>query len=329
MRRQLGTYHPVYGYQFIPGLKARVEHEGGGFLVRCNQAGFRSDREFIRERQGRPRVLLFGDSFTAGVGVSNRDRYGDVLETLVPEVEVFNFAIPGGAPDTQSLVYESVAAELEHDLVVIAVWVQNVNRIVARYRSRMMDDGELVWMPKPYFELADDDSLTLRNSPVPPDPVRPKDLSSDERKQLGLLVGHNAGHGMNPVVKGAIQKLVPYDSVPAYRDPGNPDWRLLKAILRRWTDELRAPAIIMPIPLHHHLEGKSSPKHYRRRFQELADPPRVAIHDPLDDLMRFSRSERRAFRFADDTHPTASYHRALAESLAEPVGRLIRDRQAA
>ncbi len=29
MTRQLFQYHATIGYHFIPGLKARVEHEGG------------------------------------------------------------------------------------------------------------------------------------------------------------------------------------------------------------------------------------------------------------------------------------------------------------
>ena len=34
MFRQLLEYHPRIGHRFIPGLKARIEHEGGGYLVR-------------------------------------------------------------------------------------------------------------------------------------------------------------------------------------------------------------------------------------------------------------------------------------------------------
>ena len=96
-------YHPVVGLRFIPGLRIRVDHEGGGYLVRTNAAGFRSEREFEPARtDGRTRILLFGDSFTAGDGVSNVHRFGDVLETLVPDVEVYNFGLPG--TDRKSVV---------------------------------------------------------------------------------------------------------------------------------------------------------------------------------------------------------------------------------
>ena len=41
MRRQLLKYDPIIGYRFIPNLKARVPHEGGGYLIRTNEYGFR------------------------------------------------------------------------------------------------------------------------------------------------------------------------------------------------------------------------------------------------------------------------------------------------
>ena len=79
--RQLYEYHPIIGFRFVPGLKARVSHEGGGYLVRTNETGFRSNYEFASERNGAARrILLFGDSFTAGEGVSNGQRYSDFLE---------------------------------------------------------------------------------------------------------------------------------------------------------------------------------------------------------------------------------------------------------
>ena len=34
MNRQLFQYHPIVGHQFIPGLRTREEHEGGGYLLR-------------------------------------------------------------------------------------------------------------------------------------------------------------------------------------------------------------------------------------------------------------------------------------------------------
>ena len=44
--RQLLRDDPVIGVRYLPGIRERVEHEGGGYLVRTNAAGFRCDHEF-------------------------------------------------------------------------------------------------------------------------------------------------------------------------------------------------------------------------------------------------------------------------------------------
>ena len=63
--RMLVRYHPTIGQLFVPNLRARVPTETGSYFVVTNSAGFRSDYEFDRTRRGRPRILMFGDSYTA------------------------------------------------------------------------------------------------------------------------------------------------------------------------------------------------------------------------------------------------------------------------
>ena len=73
--RQIFEYDPDIGYRYIPGLRARIPHESGGYLIRANEMGFRSTREYVAEKPpGVRRVLLFGDSYTAADGVPNERR---------------------------------------------------------------------------------------------------------------------------------------------------------------------------------------------------------------------------------------------------------------
>lgn len=89
MNRQHFQYHPVFSYTFIPDLRARVNHEDGGYLIRVNSSGFRSDVEFGPKKAGDEfRIMLFGDSYTVGDGVANKDRYSDVLQRLLPKAQV-------------------------------------------------------------------------------------------------------------------------------------------------------------------------------------------------------------------------------------------------
>ena len=124
MEIQLFQHHPVIGYTFIPNLKTRIEHESGGYLVRTNAAAFRSEHEFSNPKtNGKCRVLLFGDSFTAGDAVSNKHRFGDVLETLIPDIEVYNFGLSGTGTDQHYLVWHEIANKFEYDVVVIVAQV--------------------------------------------------------------------------------------------------------------------------------------------------------------------------------------------------------------
>ena len=45
--RQYLEYDPIVGWRFIPGVRVRIPHEGGGYLVRANELGFRSDAQFV------------------------------------------------------------------------------------------------------------------------------------------------------------------------------------------------------------------------------------------------------------------------------------------
>ena len=73
--RQIFCYNKNIGHQFVPNLNARIINENGGYYVKTNSSGFRSDCEFIKEKNRKPRILFFGDSNTAADGVSNKERF--------------------------------------------------------------------------------------------------------------------------------------------------------------------------------------------------------------------------------------------------------------
>jgi carbamoyltransferase len=153
-------------------------------MIPTNGDGFRSNHEFVRSRRpNTKRILLFGDSFTAGDGVSNGQRYSDQLEGLVEGLEVFNYGLPGTGTDQQYLAYGEFSREIEHDLLVIAVLVENVRRVVARYRPFLDESGGSWLYAKPYYELVHG-NLVLRGVPVPPMPLKESEVTASERGRL-------------------------------------------------------------------------------------------------------------------------------------------------
>ena len=318
MSRQILEYHETIGYRFIPNIKARVLHESGGYLVRANGSGFRCNHEFIAERRpGWRRVLLFGDSFSAGDGVSNEKRYGDLLETLIPNLQVFNFALPGTGTDQQYLAYRECTAGIEHDALLISVLVENIRRVVARYRMYSDDKGQAVVYAKPYFEL-ENGALNLRNVPPARDPIP---IAQMEKHEQELIYRGGRFQPLRKLVSALglreiTQRLSGYQPLPEYDRADSPAWLLMRAILQEWTRAHSKPVIVMPIPLHQYVEQTASPTAYQQRFRELATATGVALHDPLPDLLRYPAEQRRRFRFAKDVHPTPEGHAALAASLA-------------
>jgi len=58
--RQIFRHHPRFGRWYVPGLRARVQHERGGYYVVTNAAGARTTRDFAPKRPGVLRILVLG-----------------------------------------------------------------------------------------------------------------------------------------------------------------------------------------------------------------------------------------------------------------------------
>lgn len=323
--RQVYEYHPVVGYRFIPNLKARIPHEGGGYLLQVNETGFRSSRPFVKSRTpGFRRALFFGDSFTAGDGVANQQRYTDLLEVSLPNLEVYNFGLSSTGTDQQYLAWREYAQDIEHDVLVVAVFVENVRRIVARYRPHRDASGRERLYAKPFYTL-EGEQLRLHQVPPSPAPFDMQDLSPEEQGAVDT-------GGRFPLLRGlvtalgareAVQRLTRYQPLPAYDAPDTIGWRLMRAILAEWIGQQHRPVVLMPLPLPQHLDGVCDAVPYQARFAALAAELECTLHDPLPELLEYDRTQRRGFRWQTDIHFTPEGHRALARSLVPVLERAL------
>ncbi len=324
--RQQFQYHPRVGYHFVPGLKARIPREGGGgYLVATNAQGFRCEHDFTPTRAaGSRRILLFGDSFTAGDGVANAQRYGDIVETMVEDLEVYNFGIPGTGPDQHWLAYQTFATALDSDLLVIAVLVENVRRVAARFRYYKDDLGRRVCYAKPYFLLGPE-GPELHNVPAPREPIDEASLPLEDRDAIDRVGRFPRLNQllMKTGTVGLAHRITGHSSYPQYDHPDDPDWRLMSRVLAEWIRSHPGPVLMTPLPLYYHIEEIQDPAPYQARFRELAEEVGCHFHDPLPDLLTHSMDERKRFRFGVDVHYTPKGHSALASSLAPVVRNLL------
>ncbi|TKC89341.1 SGNH/GDSL hydrolase family protein [Trinickia terrae] len=325
LHRRLMQYDPLIGYRFAPGLKVRIPHEGGGYLVKTNRDGFRCDHQ-VTPRKNRPhRVLVFGDSYTAGDGVSNGKRYSDVLEQQLPNTEVLNFGLSGSGTDQQYLIFQQYAGQIDYDAVVISVLVENIQRNVLKDRGWADRAGEAIRVPKPWFEFTAGGGLALNGVPVP-QPYK-ADVSSEPRAPGGLGALRSSVRKMvnklGPDFKDLCQRLTKFQPLPEYGSPSNEGWKLMRAILEKWVSELEVPAVIAVMPVYQYVEETASYGGIRKRFDELAQSIDVPVHHVVDDLLRHPADMRRQLRFRNDCHFTPIAHKLVGQALAKVVAPLL------
>jgi hypothetical protein len=323
--RNVFEYHPALGYRFIPRITARVRHESGGYLIRCNQAGFRCDHEATaHKRPDRFRILLFGDSYTAGDGVSNGQRYGDLLEAKLERAEVLNFGLPGSGTDQQFLAFREFCRDMTYDLLLICPLVENIRRNVSDHRVTINStDGQLVRRPKPYFILHGD-RLELRNAPVP----RQVEPVHDEYAEV--IAATSAGksvtrrwlsarvrplYARHPHLRGLMQRLRGICDPMEYEDPNHPSWLLMKAILSAWVAQAEAPVVVGPLPTPGHINRYLRADGYRVRFTEWAADVGADLADVTPAFWRLPAKQRRACTFVRDPHLNPRGHEVVAEAL--------------
>jgi hypothetical protein len=136
-----------------------------GIVFRSSEGGFRANREYsLVPPAGVRRIAAFGDSFVHCDEVQYDDCWTNEIEQSLAGTEVLNFGLPGGAPDQGWLRYQRDALPYQPCAVLIGFQVENVNRVVNRYRPFYAPQSGIA-LSKPRYVL-DGDGLRLLPNPV-------------------------------------------------------------------------------------------------------------------------------------------------------------------
>lgn len=147
------------GWSITPAAQATDD----GIVFRSSAGGFRADREYpFGPPSGVRRLAAFGDSFVHCDEVNYEDCWTARLEESWDGAEVLNFGIPGGAPDQGWLRYQRDGRPYRPCAALIGFQVENVNRVVNRYRP-FYAPGSGLGFSKPRFVLAGDGLRLLPN----------------------------------------------------------------------------------------------------------------------------------------------------------------------
>jgi len=131
-----------------------------------NSIGARAHNEFTRDIPiGRKRVLLFGDSFTAGMLLPQDETWAHYLDTKSGDLEVVNFGVGGYGMGQSYLRYRQVKDKLKFNYVFLMIvptsdLFRDINIIRSMASKKwdshktnarfIIDNGELKLIPSPY-----------------------------------------------------------------------------------------------------------------------------------------------------------------------------------
>jgi 2-polyprenyl-3-methyl-5-hydroxy-6-metoxy-1,4-benzoquinol methylase len=322
-------HHPTFGHQYVPGVAMSLPRPGGGrYRINVNSQGIRADREYARAKPiGVQRIVVCGDSMPAGQFVTNADRFGELLERRVPNLEVINLSLEGSGTDQQVLLYEHVGLQYEHDLVVLLPFLQNVRRNMVDAREAIdAKTGRPTLRPKPRFELIDGE-LALRNVPVPKE-MSASELSTGGRNEVGNARVHRiktriASLPGAAVWRRAVQTFVPWEPFPEYRDPASAEWQLMLALIKR-LKRLAGdrPLVVAPTFYANYVRFRMA-RNYWDRYASLATIPGVYPIDLLPHFLDGPKGDaERCFQEPFDMHFSAYGHLVLAGVLQAELARL-------
>ena len=324
-------HHPVVGHVYVPNLRVRVPN--GGYYVVTNSLGFRSNVEFAPEEGDTPRILMFGDSFTAGDACCNDDRYSEQLEDLLG-VEVYNYGIPGTGTDQHLLVYREFAADVAADVVVLTVHPDAMRRLQVSHRKSVdRATGQPMLVPKPYF-LLDGDELILHNTPVALDrpaigaldPTVGVAPSGVGNRLLEWVKNDARLGGAREATRGSLRaraaayqlsRIQPYAD---FSSPSTPGWKLMRRVIRQFADEVAPrPLVIVPLPSYEHYLYGARPV-YQERFAELENPGAgVHVLDLSARLVGLPWADRLRLSPRPGGHFGRFGNKLVAEGIAEGI----------
>jgi hypothetical protein len=316
-------HDPQLGYRYIPNVNLRLPRPGGGtYHFQTNAQGLRSSRNYsLAKPLGTTRIVLCGDSMSAGQFVSNEQRLSEQLERVSP-LEVINLSLEGSGTDQQLLLYEDVGLKYEHDFVVLMPFLSNLRRNMVMAREAIdAKTGSIVLRAKPRFELVNG-MLELRNIPVPLEslPQGSAQLKTDsDRTFLGNLKTRvNVLPGVSLLKKLAFS-LVPWEPFSEFRDAQSPQWQLMEAIIRRFKASAgKRPLVIVPTFYDSYVRYRMS-RAYWDRFESLQRIPGVRVIDLLPHFQKLGVDAIRCFQVPHDMHFSSYGHLVIANILKKEL----------
>jgi lysophospholipase L1-like esterase len=132
-RNIIGDVEEGIGWKYLPNQKKTVKNlSGRPITITINSLGFRGN-ELGEKREGRRRILLLGDSFAFGFGVSDNETVPYYLEEMLKgtgySAEVVNGGIGGTTIFHQKGVFEKYGDLFDPDEVLLLFCLNDIGGV--------------------------------------------------------------------------------------------------------------------------------------------------------------------------------------------------------
>lgn len=156
-RPSLFQHDAVLGWTLRPGFRSS--------LCTIDAGGLRRDRERPPPVTSAVKVATFGDSFTFGGDVADRDAYPEALARRDARISVANYGVPGYGLDQAFLRYQRDGRASHPQVVVIGFMSENICRDVSVFRP-FYSPASLLPFAKPRYLPGEQEPRLLAN-PLP------------------------------------------------------------------------------------------------------------------------------------------------------------------
>jgi hypothetical protein len=301
--------NPVFGVWHRPN--GHFVHRGGCYTVEydTNSYGARDVERSVHST--RARTVMLGDSFIEGVGVQARDRLSNILERDTGR-EHLNFGTGGDfGPLQYALLYKTMAAAFDHDLVVVGVLPDNDFRDMSLSYGRIHHAGRY----RPYY--ADDFSVVYEGQ------LKPNGgegfWDHVEAAMRAYLASYQVGQYLYTRMYWYRRSYNPYSG---YNDYDDVDLARLKQALRdikKAADARRARMAVFLIPrtidfqrLHQAGTDRLGPV-----LESWGAEAGIPVKDLLPEMDARSKGDYQSYFLSCDGH-WSPYGGAVAAEILEP-----------
>ena len=289
--------HEIYGQIYDKNLNKQYKGPHGYYKMVTNSSGFRNDLDFSYKKNKKRRILIFGDSFTAGDNISHGYRFSDLLNQKLTDIEVCNYGINGTGTDQQYLIFSNECKQIEYDLIILCVTVENIKRNLLKSREFRVNNIGNTLYPKPYFLIKDNKlELNINQNII----TSKKSTISKIKDKLKLIARQNMNYNPN----NYFIKLFKKDNFYEYSDKNSYAWILQKKIIFEWSIKSKKPMLVMPIPLPDHYLHDISYENINKRFSELENEvPNLKYLNLFKEYMKLSYAKRNNIHLSEfDPH---------------------------